>query len=576
MAPPPLRLAIIGLGPRGLSALERLVHHAHSMSAELIVDAYEAHPVPGPGPVYDPAQPPYLRMNLAADRLDLWSGENAAVPRAERLSFPQWSTRYGAGAPEGADPRYPPRGVIGEYLADGLQRVLRRLPDGLRFSLVPREARTIHPDADRWVVTAADGERRVYEEVLIATGHGRWGSPGPSRPWAHAAPLVPAVFPVTRWLTTERVRPGATVAVRGFALTFLDAALALTEGRGGTFEADAHPNRLRYESSADDAGVLLPFSRTGRPMLPKPEPELARSVPRLEDIVGLAVTRVTGLRPGFALRDALLPIVADCAAASLLAARGRPDGAETRVRLARAFWSWLDRACEGRLAPSSSPPSAEVARSLDVGAGLRPPGPSWALAQTWQGLYPSLVHRLEGPGLGQDEWPPFLRLATEMERIAFGPPPANAAKLLALVAARKVDVSFVRGSHLTTAGRVTSLGREGTRTPVDVVVDAVLAPPGAHGARSVLIEGLVAGGSARVAPRRRGLEVTADANCVGRDGARTPGLSAIGRMTEDWVIGNDTLNRRLHAHADGWARRVAHAAADSAPTRLAGHREHAA
>ena len=540
------------------------------------MDAYEAHPVPGAGPVYDPAQPAYLRMNLAADRLDLWSEENAAVPRAERLSFPQWSERYGRVAEEGGDPRYPPRGVLGEYLADGLQRVLRWLPEGLRFRLVPWEARTVHGDAGRWVVTAGDGERRAYEEVLLATGHGRWSSPGPARPWAHAAPLVPAVFPVTRWLTTERVPPGATVAVRGFALTFLDAALALTEGRGGTFEADAHPARLRYEASADDAGVLLPFSRTGRSMLPKPEPELARSVPRLEDIVGLASSRVAALRPGFTLRDALLPIVAECAAASLLAANARPDGAERRARLAAAFRSWLDRACDGRLAPSSSPAFVEIARSLDVGAGSRPPGPSWALAHTWQGLYPSLVRRLGGPALAEDEWPPFLRLATEMERIAFGPPPANAAKLLALVAAGRVDVSFVRGSQLTTAGRVTSLGRDGAGMPVDVVVDAVLAAPGAHGARSALIEGLVAGGSARVAPRRRGLEVTADGNCVGRDGDRTPGLSAIGRMTEDWVIGNDTLNRRLHAHADGWARRVAAAAADRAPSRPAREREHAA
>ena len=168
----------------------------------------------------------------------------------------------------------------------------------------------------------------VYGEVLIAVGHGRW-SPSQARPsWAHSAPLVPAVFPVTRWLAADRVPPGAAVAVRGFALTFLDAALALTEGRGGAFAADARPNRLRYEASPDDAGVLLPFSRTGRPMLPKPEPEVARSVPQLEDIVALASSRVTALPTGFTLRDALLPILADCAAASLLAANRRPARAE--------------------------------------------------------------------------------------------------------------------------------------------------------------------------------------------------------------------------------------------------------
>jgi hypothetical protein len=54
----------------------------------------------------------------------------------------------------------------------------------------------------------------------------------------------------------------------------------------------------------------------------------------------------------------------------------------------------------------------------------------------------------------------------------------------------------------------------------------------------------------------RGLEVTADAACVGRSGSPSPGLAAIGRPTEDSVIGNDTLNRVLHPQADSWARRV--------------------
>ena len=67
---------------------------------------------------------------------------------------------------------------------------------------------------------------------------------------------------------------------------------------------------------------------------------------------------------------------------------------------------------------------------------------------------------------------------------------------------------------------------------------------------------LVAAGCARVAPGRRGLEVTPDGSCRGRDGAVTRGLSAIGRPTEDSVIGNDTLTRSLHPHADRWARRI--------------------
>ena len=86
------------------------------------------------------------------------------------------------------------------------------------------------------------------------------------------------------------------------------------------------------------------------------------------------------------------------------------------------------------------------------------------------------------------------------------------------------------------------------------MVDAVLPAPGATA--SGLLGALVQGGHARVLEGRRGLDVTTSGSCRGRDGNITPGLSAIGRPTEDSVIGNDTLSRSLHPHADRWARRV--------------------
>ena len=59
------------------------------------------------------------------------------------------------------------------------------------------------------------------------------------------------------------------------------------------------------------------------------------------------------------------------------------------------------------------------------------------------------------------------------------------------------------------------------------------------------------------APGRRGIAVAADAACLDAAGNPIPGLSAVGRPTEDVVIGNDTLSRSLHDDIDHWARRVA-------------------
>lgn len=553
-----LRVAIVGLGPKGLFALERLLDHAHRVGPEarLEIDLFEPHPTPGAGPVYDPVHPGYLRLNFAADRLDLWWPHSRAVPAAERLSFVAW--RLGLNGHGLDDEQYPARAQVGLYLADGLARMVRHVPPGTRITVRATAVSGAHKLGTNWKVVTDDGATHEYDEILVAVGHaagnGRWSAGGA---WEHAAPLIPAVFPVTRWLSSDALAPGATVAVRGFALTFLDAALALTEGRGGVFEAGARPYELCYRPSVDDVGSVLPFSRSGRPMVAKPEPQLAASVPALELIAASGCAELLALPDGFALKNDVVATLASTAAASLLAANGRRPGGENLYRVSRAAGGWLLAACDGALPPVAREPAAEIERALAVGAGLHRPDLQWALGHTWRSLYPALVGRLGGRGLADASWPAFRRLTAEMERISFGPPPVNAAKLLALITAGRVDPTYVRGGQIVTKDRVTMIRSEQGERPVDAVLNAVLPGPGAVGSGGGLPEQLVARGHARILQGRRGLDVAADAGCIGADGHHTRGLSAVGRSTEDSVIGNDTLSRTLHPQVDLWARRVA-------------------
>ena len=474
-------------------------------------------------------------MNFPAGQLDMWLPESRAVPRSGRPSFVAWRAEQGAD-----DEAYPPRAEAGRYLCDGFARLLRSAPPNLAVRLHRTAVRTVRPSEGRWEVTTGDSVA-TYDEVLVAIGHQEPSPAALANGWALPAPLVPAVFPVERMLARDSVAPGATVAIRGFALTFIDAALALTEGRGGSFEPTDHPYRLRYQPGDGDAGTILPFTRSGRPMLAKPGPALTARTHALAAITAEDRARIVALQPPVRLREDVLPILAESAHASLLAVAGDVAGEELGA-------------------------ASAIDRSLAVGAGLAPPGWSWAFGHAWRALYPAVVERLGGEGLRTDDWPDFLRLAGELERLAFGPPPVNAAKLLALVEAGIVDLSHLRGGRLAASGGQTLLRSAAGERSVDVVVDAVLAPPGAAGHGGLLAD-LLADGHARIAPGRRGLDVTAEGSCRALDGSLSLGLAAIGRPTEDSVIGNDTLSRNLHQHADRWASRVAQRCRDAAATR---------
>ena len=537
-----MRIAIAGLGPKGLFALERLLDHARDLprAARIAVDIFEPHPAPGAGPVYDPEQPAFLRMNFAAEQLDMWWPGTRAVPNARAQTFTAWRAAH-----SGGDEEYPPRAQVGQYLTDGLESLLRNAPANVDITLHRARVEAVRPDGDGWSVQAA-GAAGVYDEVLIAVGHQDASGEALAAGWAHAATLVPAVFPVTARLGRDRVAPGATVAVRGFALTFIDAALALAEGRGGTFEPLDHAYRLRYVPAGDEPRSIIPFSRSGQPLLAKPGRHFAERFPSLEGIAEEGRGRILDLVSPCSLERDLLPILADAARASLRAVAGDPSS--------RALG-----------------PAAAIERSLAVGAGLATPDRDWARGHAWRSLYPAIVAQLGGDGLEPGDWPAFLRLAAEMERLAFGPPALNAAKLLALVEAGLIDLGHLRGGRLASVGEQTAIRSDLGEQPVAAVIDAVLPGPGASGYGG-LLGCLVACGFARVRPGRRGLDVTPDGSCRAPDGSLTHGLAAIGRPTEDAVIGNDTLSRGLHPHADLWARRVAERTRRLAATPDAGMR----
>ena len=423
---PRLRVAIAGVGPKGLYALERLLTRAAGLpTAAIELDLFEPHHAPGAGPVYDPRQPSYLRMNFAASQIDVRPAGSPAGPAWLR-SFTDWRDDEGGGADS-----YPPRAQVGRYLTEAASRLLDEAPGSVVIRHLDHPVQSIAAAPGGWHVSG--DASRSYDEVLVAVGHaGGWDGGLDAQPWIHSAALIDGVFPIER-LNPDAVAPGSAVAIRGLALTMIDAVLALTEGRDGRFEPADRPGRLHYAPGAADVAVIVPYSRSGRPMLAKPEP--GRVADRSYDD---ARRRIAALGPGLAVAD-LIPIIVVAAGPSV-----DPDRAGR----------WLRGAIDGAAPGTDLSARDELERSLDFALGAREPDLESTLGATWRGLYPALVERLGGDGLDQAEWPAFLHLARAMERIAFGPPPVNAAKLLALVDAGVVDLGLGAGG-LAEAGNTT-------------------------------------------------------------------------------------------------------------------------
>ena len=300
----PFRIAIVGGGPKGLYGLERLaaqladaqlaaVQSANrARSADQVRDVAREVPVEihifnrtpffGSGDIYRPDQPNFLLINFCIGNITQWIDEQPPPVAPAPRSLTNWLRECYQPPMLVNEQDFVSRACVGRYLEDGFQAIVDHLPAGVHCRRFVGEVVDLIPVHDAGagyqvaMVSAGKAEQRLpmrYQRVLLATGHPR---PLASRTGEGlrafcrrhpACAFVPFIYPVSDRLAA--VAPEMTVAIKGMGLTFVDAVLALTEGRGGRFERDRADGALRYCPSGAEPAVMLPFSRTGLPMHPR-------------------------------------------------------------------------------------------------------------------------------------------------------------------------------------------------------------------------------------------------------------------------------------------------------------------
>ncbi|AUG80607.1 hypothetical protein CFP65_5930 [Kitasatospora sp. MMS16-BH015] len=277
-----LNIAIVGMGPRGLSVLERLVVRLAEEAAEAVAKAHQPRPVRiftidpaehGAGRVWRTDQSEWLLMNTAAGEVSLYSGDADQGPwrAGAGPSLHQWLISQPERYPDLASPNvYAPRRVYGTYLSDVYQRITANLPESVTVEPVKARARWARRGEHRtYQLTASTGDTFEADKVILTTGHPHNFAGGADRDLLDFA---------SRHRGTTYLRGDSAadmglddlparkpVAVIGLGLTFYDITAVLTTGRGGRFTERVN-GRLKYEPSGHEPQIYA-GSRSGLPLL---------------------------------------------------------------------------------------------------------------------------------------------------------------------------------------------------------------------------------------------------------------------------------------------------------------------
>lgn len=403
-SPKPTTVAIVGGGPRGLWAVEELLELAANHSdLHVAITVFNAPSLEH----YGTDQPDYWRLNVQADYLYTKTlGE-----------FGDWAGNY---------TDYLPRALAGRFLEESWDNL--RVPDNASVSIV-------HEHVDD-----PDELRQRFDEVLLVRGH--------AETWQGELDDALTVYPAG---SLAHITAGSSVTVRGLSLTFTDAVLDLTIGRGGTSRHEGLKDVGTYTPSGQEPAVIHPYSRSGRFLTVKPDDAVEFDLSHLRATQSGAVSLATSAG------DIMEAIIA---------------GAQHLApKLSR---SALDAVVEGN--DSTGDAAEDFRRDFAVATGSIDPtsgDPATAgmvLAESFRAVHPALVNKLSFT----EEFDDFHDYTDVLDRVVYGLPVVNARILLQLFDAGIVttDTTLEHDSDFT----VDAIIPPAAKPPIKTLRNARLSP----------------------------------------------------------------------------------------------------
>lgn len=571
----PYKIAIVGLGPKGLYGFERILAQlkANPIQEKVEIHLFNKTRFMGSGDIYRSDQPDYLLMNFANRHINMWTEESPTPVVKRPLSFSEHIALEKQIPLDEVEPLYAPRSTVGDYLEKGFAQLGQSLPENVILQQHIAEVRSMEKTDESYSIGFMQREKACrlsgFQHILITTGHQRHKETTKTN---HHK--VPFIYPVQQKLNGVTERDNI-VAVKGMGLTFIDAVLALTEGKGGVFTKTGD-GTLIYKASGKEPKQIFPFSKSGWPMLPKYDSKLN------EDTELYVKSLQSPNHKKLNFEKEILPLIEqdmEYAYYRTLFAHEKEvldyhrnyDEVNDQIHSFHQTHPEYDHfSLERLLDPEFNPAKSSHQniveyltaftcenRHIVQEAQLR-------AAAVWRRISPVFNEVYSFSGLDAASHQEFdSYYFGKLNRIAYGPPPVNLKKILALANTGILNFQFAKNPHVEPVENGFMLSNGITEIYCDVLIDARIPKNSMKKEATGLFTNLCENQLARPyinkdekfshAPGT--LEIDRDGNLMNPQG--TPeNITLYGTPTEGIVHDNDTLSRSRNNFAGPWARAV--------------------
>lgn len=592
------KVAIIGGGPKGIYGFERLTAwlKINPPSDRTEIHVFNKTDSFGAGENFRIEQYPYLLMNNPVCEINMWDEKEPLPVVPHPLSFSEWLHQIAGIKIPPND--YASRAMAGRYLSYGFHLITSNLPKNVIGKYRIGEVVDVFKDSEKYMiclktddtVNCCPGDR--FDHVLLATGHPSFTETEQSlniRSFTEThkkAGYLPFVYPTES--VFKNVPRNCRVGIKGMGLTFVDAVLALTEGKGGRFEREQKKFTLAYRPSGEEPAVIYPFSRSGLPMIPR------RSIPnennRLCFFSRTALERMnSGGKLNFEqqiwplLRQEMIYTYYDVAKRNsgypggLSACKDFDEVERCIIKYHKKYPSEIRFDVDHFLDPLQKPEyhdevshhhiiktlSREYLMEACKGE-LR--SPLAAVAAVWRNVSSLFCEVYSFGGLTPESQRFFdSTIRGKMNRISYGSPVQSAEKIVSLMECGILNFNAARNPGLILDEKsgmfILESGKNNIRYPFQYLVDARIAKmslsdqPGLL-FRNLLNRGLITiheNGFGKDVYQTGAVNITRQGFVIDKYGSVNRGIAVTGTPTEGITFDNDTLSRDRNNFVDNWA-----------------------
>ena len=566
-------IGIVGVGPRGLAALESLyVAKKHlDIQQPLQVLLFEASSYPGAGQIWSPDQVATNLSNIHERNLsnNLAGREALSFDEVYLPQFPGYQEwlELNEGEASGDQDHFPSRSKIGSYLNERFETLKQALSGAGLVELYQKEVVKIEPEASGCTIVTKAGDHYKVDEVVLTIGHQPTYDSKQLSEWdAHAKKynlkLYKDPYPVGA-LETDAITPETKIALRGFGLSMVDQVRALSIGFGSEFVPVSNSIEFEYKPSAEAPRELVAFSLNGLPPVPKPFSEEIdawfKPTPEENELLTKAIE--TAEANASKIKDASFLIEAIAQITSSVYQRLKAKARTTDLSLEQLSALTLqlikNPGHEHTLLVSHhTDPLEAMELYLNMACGKTDISLDYCLGQVWRFALSVLYHDYTYMNLGDDAMVDVVKYIEASKRYSYGPPVKSVQQLIALVKAEVLNLDFVKDPEIQLIKEGWRLTKGAQSVDVDVMVNSVIDAPQLKAVSSSLVEHLREDKRVDAVSYKLGLHTLEDGRIISQGGNTHQHIALLGRLAKGSVVGVDDLIECFGKPARKWAEGV--------------------